>query len=148
MKVLLQRVSRAEVRVEGRTVGAIGRGALVFLGVERGDAEQQARWYARRLSLLKLFSDPAQGPWRRTLAEVDGAALVVSQFTLPARTRKGRRPSFDDAAPPERARILYELFIETLRGEGLPVEEGAFGEMMQVELVNDGPVTFLLDGPS
>ena len=146
VKVLVQRVARASVAVEGEAVGAIGVGALVLLGVERGDTPELAGWYARRLASMKLF--PGDGVlWSRTLAEVGGAVLVVSQFTLAARTRKGRRPSFDPAAPPELAVPLCATFAETLRGEGLRVEEGRFGAMMQVELVNDGPVTFLLDGP-
>jgi D-tyrosyl-tRNA(Tyr) deacylase len=147
VKVLVQRVARASVAVEGEVVGAIGVGALVLLGVERGDTRELAGWYARRLASMKLF--PGDGAlWSRTLAEVGGDVLVVSQFTLAARTRKGRRPSFDPAAPPELAVPLCAAFAEALRGEGLRVEEGRFGAMMQVELVNDGPVTFLLDGPA
>lgn len=146
VKVLVQRVARAAVAVGGETVSAIGPGALVLLGVERGDSAELAGWYARRLAAMKLF--PADGIlWARTLAETGGAVLVVSQFTLAARTRKGRRPSFDPAAPPELAVPLCAAFVQALRGEGLRVEEGRFGAMMQVELVNDGPVTFLLDGP-
>jgi len=146
VKVLVQRVTRASVAVEGETVAAIGAGALVLLGVERDDTAERAGWYARRLASMKLF--PGDGAlWSRTLSEVGGAVLVVSQFTLAARTRKGRRPSFDPAAPPELAVPLCAAFVEVLRGEGLRVEEGRFGALMQVELVNDGPVTFLLDGP-
>lgn len=143
----MQRVARASVAVAGQTVSAIGAGALVLLGVERDDTAELAGWYARRLASMKLF--PGDGaPWSRTLAEVGGAVLVVSQFTLAARTRKGRRPSFDPAAPPELAVPLCAAFVEALHREGLRVEEGRFGAMMQVELVNDGPVTFLLDGPA
>lgn len=147
VKVLVQRVSRASVAVDGQVVAAIGRGALVLLGVERGDTPALAGWYARRLASMKLFPGDAT-LWARTLSEVGGAVLVVSQFTLAARTRKGRRPSFDPAAPPESAIPLCAAFVAALRGERLPVEEGRFGAMMQVELVNDGPVTFLLDGPA
>jgi len=146
VKVLVQRVTRASVAVEGEVVAAIGTGALVLLGVERDDTPERAGCYARRLASMKLL--PGDGVlWSRTLAEVGGAVLVVSQFTLAARTRKGRRPSFDPAAPPEIAVPLCTAFVETLREGGLRVEEGRFGAMMQVELVNDGPVTFLLDGP-
>lgn len=148
MKVLVQRVSRAAVRVADAEVGAIGRGVLVLLGIESGDDRAHAEWYARRLAGMRLFAADDGGLWQRTLAEVGGAVLVVSQFTLAARTRKGRRPSFDDALPPQEALPLYQAFIATLRAEGLPVAEGRFGAMMAVELVNDGPVTFLLDGPS
>lgn len=148
MKVLVQRVSRAQVLVEGEVVGSVGRGVVVLLGVERGDDEKRARWYADRLATLKLFPDPEAGLWRKTLAEVGGAALVVSQFTLAARTRKGRRPSFDPAAEPAEAERIYEIFVEQLERAGLETARGRFGAMMQVELVNDGPVTFLLDGPA
>lgn len=147
MKVLVQRVSRAAVRVDGVAVGAIGKGVLALLGVERQDTAPVAAWYANRLAAMKLFPGDEQ-LWERTLAEVGGGVLVVSQFTLAARTRKGRRPSFDPAAPPALAASLCGVFCRTLREAGLPVEEGRFGAMMQVELVNDGPVTFLLDGPS
>lgn len=147
MKVLVQRVSEASVTVEGATIGRIARGVLVLLGVERGDDEALATWYARRLAALRLFPDES-GLWQRTLGDVGGAVLVVSQFTLAARTRKGRRPSFDDAAEPEMARRLYELFLAVLADEGLATERGRFGALMSVALVNDGPVTFLLEGPS
>lgn len=125
----------------------IGRGVVILLGIERGDRPEQADWYARRVAAMRLFPGPDGTEWVSGLGEVGGAALVVSQFTLAARTRKGRRPSFDPAAPPEEAVPLYRRFVETLRGEGIPVEEGRFRTMMEVELVNDGPVTFLLDGP-
>jgi len=147
MKVLVQRVLRAEVRVEGELTGRIGRGLLVFVGVERTDDEPLARWYARRLLALKLFEDEEGGLWRRSVAEAGGGVLAVSQFTLAARTRKGRRPSFDPAAPPERARELYRAFVDEVAAAGVPVAEGRFGARMEVELVNDGPVTFLIDGP-
>lgn len=148
MKVLLQRVLRAEVRAGGRCVGRIGQGVLIFLGIERADDDAAAEWYARRVPVLKLFPGAEGEPWRQTLVEAGGAALVVSQFTLPARTRKGRRPSFDPAAPPERAIPLYNHFVTVLRDAGVVVEEGEFGAKMEVELVNDGPVTFLLEGPA
>ncbi len=147
MKVLVQRVSRAAVRVNGAVVSEIGRGLLVFLGVERGDAPDVARWFAGRVAALRLFPGESGAHWERSAVEVGADVLVVSQFTLAARTRKGRRPSFDRAAPPEEAIPLYRLFVETLAGAGLRVAEGQFGAMMAVELVNDGPVTFLVDGP-
>lgn len=147
MKVLIQRVLKARVLVDGQSVGDIGRGVLVFLGIERGDTPALSVWYARRMAGMKLF--PGENTlWEKTLGEVKGEVLLVSQFTLAARTRKGRRPSFDPAAPPEIAVPLYEKFRDTLQEEGLHVAEGRFGAMMQVELTNDGPVTFLLDGPA
>ncbi|MDH3285360.1 MAG: D-aminoacyl-tRNA deacylase [Acidobacteriota bacterium] len=148
MKVLVQRVCRAAVRVEGETVGSIATGVLVFIGIERGDDEELARWYARRLASFKLFPGPDGRPWTRTVGEEGGDALVVSQFTLAARTRKGRRPSFDPAAEPERAEALYETFMRELAGQGVGVVSGRFGARMTIELVADGPVTFLLDGPA
>ncbi len=149
MKVLVQRVSRAEVRVDDEVTGRIGRGVVVLLGVETSDDDALARWYAARLASMKLFPDEeGSSLWRRTLGEVGGGVLVVSQFTLAARTRKGRRPSFDPAAPPEQAEALYEVFVGSLEEQGLATARGRFGAMMQVELVNEGPVTFLLDGPA
>jgi len=147
LKILVQRVSRARVSVGEETVGRIGRGVVVFVGVERGDDHRLAEWYARRLAVLRLFPDDDGGPWRKALPEVGGQALVVSQFTLAARTRRGRRPSFDPAEEPERAQELYEAFAARLALEGVPVERGRFGARMEVHLVNDGPVTFLLEGP-
>lgn len=147
MKVLIQRVTRARVEVAGETVGEIGRGAVALVGVEGDDDEAIAAWYGRRLASIKLFPGE-QKLWQRTLAEVDGAVLAVSQFTLAARTRKGRRPSFDPAAPPEQAERLFRVFVDALAAEGVPTAEGRFGAAMHVELVNEGPVTFLLDGPS
>jgi D-tyrosyl-tRNA(Tyr) deacylase len=145
VKVLLQRVSRAEVRVEGRCVGAIGRGLLVLLGVERGDPAEEAVRLADRTAELRVFPDEADR-MNRSVEEVGGACLVVSQFTLAGSTRRGRRPSFDAAAPPEEAEALYGHFVARLRERGLPVETGRFRAMMEVELVNDGPVTLLLTG--
>ena len=144
MKVLLQRVSRAEVRVGGESVSAIGPGLLVFVGVEKGDTAASAEYYAGRTASLRIFED-AGGRMNLSVVEVKGEALVVSQFTLAGSTRRGRRPSFDGAEEPERAALLYELFAEALEREGVPVRRGRFREMMEVELVNSGPVTFLLD---
>ncbi len=148
MRVLVQRVSRAAVRVDGREVASIGRGLIVLLGVETTDDAALAEWYARRLLRLKLFEGSDGRPWSRSVTDAGGAVVVVSQFTLPARTRKGLRPSFDPAAPPELARDLYERFAGEIEAAGVPVGRGEFGARMDVELVNDGPVTFLLDGPA
>ncbi len=148
MKVLVQRVSRAEVRVDGRVVGQIARGLVVLLGVEKTDTLSIASWYARRIAAMKFFADEQGHRWRCCAKEVAAEVLVVSQFTLAAQTRKGRRPSFDPAAAPELAEMLYEHFLAALETAGLPIARGVFGAQMEVELVNDGPVTFLLEGPS
>jgi D-tyrosyl-tRNA(Tyr) deacylase len=147
MKVLIQRVTRAAVRVEGVTISAIERGVLVLLGVEKADTPLLARWYAEKLAAMRLFPDEQGRLWQLSLRELRLEALVVSQFTLAARTRKGRRPSFDDAMDPEAAQQPYREFIEALSLSGVRCQAGQFGAMMQVELVNDGPVTFLLEGP-
>ncbi len=148
MKVLVQRVTGARVLVEGAVVGSIGPGVVVFLGVERGDDAAVADWYAGRLARMRLFPGAAGRPWELDLREAGREALVVSQFTLAARTRKGRRPSFDPAAPPGEALPVYRAFVEALRSRGVAVAEGRFRATMLVELVNEGPVTFLLDGPA
>lgn len=147
MKTLLQRVSRAQVRVDGVAVGSIGHGLLVLLGVERGDSEADADRQADKTAELRIFPDDA-AKMNRSVEEARGAVLVVSQFTLAASTRRGRRPSFDAAAPPEQARALYERFAQRLRARGIPVATGVFQATMEVELVNDGPVTILLDPPA
>ena len=144
MKVLVQRVVRAAVRVDGCTVGSIGRGLLVFLGVERGDTAEDATWFAAKTAELRIFAD-AEGRMNRSVEESGGAVLVVSQFTLAGSTRRGRRPSFDGAAEPSVAEALYGAFVAALRGRGIETATGTFRAMMEVELVNDGPVTFLLD---
>jgi D-tyrosyl-tRNA(Tyr) deacylase len=144
MRVLLQRVSRAEVRVEGRATGAIGAGFLLLVGFTHTDTAPQLAWMADKISGLRLFGDAA-GKMNLGLADVGGAVLVVSQFTLYGDADKGRRPSFIDAARPEVAAPLYGQFIALLRERGLPVETGEFGAMMDVELVNDGPVTLWLE---
>jgi D-aminoacyl-tRNA deacylase len=143
--VLLQRVSRAEVRVEGRVTGSIGTGYLLLVGFHRGDAEATLQWMAEKVISLRLFPDDEQ-KMNRDLSDVAGGILVVSQFTLYGDARKGRRPSFIDAAPPDVAIPLYERFVALLR-ERTPgaVETGEFGAMMDVELVNDGPVTLMLE---
>ncbi|MBP1704742.1 MAG: D-tyrosyl-tRNA(Tyr) deacylase [Chloroflexi bacterium] len=144
MRAVLQRVARAEVRVDGRVVGAIGRGLVVLLGVGAGDDERTAAALARRVTELRIHQD-ADGRTNLDLPAVAGAVLAVSQFTLYADTRRGRRPGFTDAAPPEVASRLYDRFCETLVELGVPVERGVFGALMQVELVNDGPMTIWLD---
>jgi D-tyrosyl-tRNA(Tyr) deacylase len=144
MRVVIQRVSRASVSVDGEIVGVIGVGYVVLVGFTHGDEAPQLQWMADKIVGLRLFPDDV-GKMNRDLAEAGGALLVVSQFTLYGNTRKGRRPSFVDAAAPDEATVLYERFIEELRASGVPVETGSFGAMMDVELVNDGPVTLILD---
>ena len=146
MKAVVQRVSRAEVRARGAVVGTIGRGMLVLLGVAEGDAEAGARALAAKVAKLRIFPSEER-PIDRSVLDVGGAALVVSQFTLCADTSRGNRPSFTGAARPEEAERLYAVFCDALRGEGVPVETGTFGAMMDVELVNDGPVTIVLRSP-
>jgi D-aminoacyl-tRNA deacylase len=145
MRVVLQRVSRAEVRIAGRVTGAIGRGYVLLAGFAPTDDEDVLSWMADKVPALRLFPDD-QGRMNRALDDVDGDVLVVSQFTLYGDTRKGRRPSFIDAAPPDIAVRLYERFVALLR-ERVPgrVDTGEFGAMMEVDLVNDGPVTLLLE---
>jgi D-tyrosyl-tRNA(Tyr) deacylase len=145
VRVVLQRVSRAEVRIEGRTVGRIGRGHLVLLGIAEGDGPEQVEWMADKIVGLRIFADD-EGKMNRSLDEVEGDVLVVSQFTLLGDVRKGRRPSFIGAAAPERAIPLYERFVDTLRASVRGrVETGEFGALMDVELVNDGPVTLVIE---
>lgn len=144
MRAVLQRVSEARVTVESETVGAIGRGLLVLLGVEEGDGEQDAAQLAKKTAELRLFED-REGKMNLSVEEIGGEMLVVSQFTLAADCRKGRRPGFSRAAAPETANALYEHYVALLRERGLTVATGRFQAMMQVALVNDGPVTFLLD---
>jgi len=144
MRAVVQRVSQARVGVGGRTVGEVGKGLLVFLGVGHGDSDQEAEFLANKIAHLRIFSDE-QGLMNRSVIEVEGGVLVVSQFTLWGDCQKGRRPSFTRAAPPDKARALYEDFVRRIRGKGLAVATGEFQEMMEVHLVNDGPVTMLLD---
>ena len=144
MRAVLQRVSRAAVVIDGEIVGTIERGLLVLLGVAPTDTAAEARWLAEKTAGLRIFNDEA-GKMNLSVADAGGGVLVVSQFTLYGDCRKGRRPSFLDAAPPDVAVPLYEEFVNALRALGLPVATGRFGAMMQVELVNDGPVTLLLD---
>ncbi len=144
MRALLQRVEKASVTASGRVVGQIGHGFVILIGVTHGDGEEQAQWLARKAAGLRVFED-AQGKFNLSIRDVGGSALVVSQFTLYADTRKGRRPAFVDAAPPEIAEPLVQRFAELLRAEGIPVEMGVFGARMLVEIHNDGPVTIWLE---
>jgi D-tyrosyl-tRNA(Tyr) deacylase len=144
MRAVVQRVSRGEVRVEGEQVGAVGKGLVVLLGVAREDGEADAAAMADKLAGLRIFEDAA-GKMNLAVAEVGGGLLVVSQFTLLGDARKGNRPGFTDAAPPEVADLLYQRVCALLRANGLPVATGVFRADMAVELVNDGPVTILLD---
>ena len=143
MRACIQRVSRAEVRVGGQTCARIGQGMLVLLGVAQDDTEADVRLLAEKIAGLRIFEDPA-GKMNLSLQDVGGSVLVVSQFTLLAQCWNGRRPSFTEAAPPEKAQQLYELFVQTLAEQGMPVQTGRFREHMEVELVNDGPVTFVI----
>jgi D-tyrosyl-tRNA(Tyr) deacylase len=144
MRALLQRVSHASVTVKGDVVGAIGPGFVVLLGVAHEDSEAEAKWLANKIAGLRLFED-REGKMNLSLSDVEGSVLVVSQFTLYADARKGRRPSFTKAARPEQAEPLVSTFAEQLRRRGLQVEMGIFGAMMQVEIHNDGPVTLMLE---
>ncbi len=144
MRALLQRVASASVTVEGKTVAKIGRGLVILLGVGHADSEAQARFLAEKIAALRIFEDP-QGKTNLSIQDVGGQAIVVSQFTLYADTRKGRRPSFTDAAPPELAAPLVERFAALLAEQGIPTQTGVFGAHMLVEIHNDGPVTIWLE---
>jgi D-tyrosyl-tRNA(Tyr) deacylase len=144
MRAIIQRVSRAKVAVSGDTVGEIGPGVLVLLGVGTGDTRSDADYLAEKTIGLRIFEDP-DGKMNLSVSDTGGALLVVSQFTLYGDVRRGKRPSFDTAAAPQQARELYEYFVEKIRATGLRCETGRFQETMQVELVNEGPVTILLD---
>jgi D-tyrosyl-tRNA(Tyr) deacylase len=144
MRAVLQRVTRARVVIDQEVVGEIGRGLLVLLGVSQTDTVEQARWLGDKVVGLRIFND-AEGKMNLGLTDVGGAVLVVSQFTLYGDCRKGRRPSFIDAAGPEIAIPLYEAFIDAVKAQGVATATGRFGAMMQVELVNDGPVTLIVD---
>ena len=144
MRIVLQRVTQASVSVEGDVVGAIDRGLLILVGVADGDREEQAEALARKVAGLRIFAD-AEGRFNESLLDIRGSALVVSQFTLHADVRKGRRPSFTSAARPEVAEPLVDYFAQSLREQGVPVETGIFGAMMSVALVNDGPFTVVID---
>ncbi len=145
MRALLPRVSSARVLVDREIIGEIGRGLLVFVGVGRDDTIDDVQYLAAKICDLRVFESDAGKPMDRSVLDVGGSVLVVSQFTLYGDVRKGRRPSFDGAAPPDDARRLYEEFVRELRATHLPMATGEFQAMMQVELVNDGPVTLLVD---
>ncbi len=144
MRVVLQRVARASVKVDGEVTGAIGPGFLLLVGLTHADGVDQLTWMAKKVVSLRLFRDD-RGRMNRSLQDVGGRILAVSQFTLYGDAVKGRRPSFVAAAAPEQAEPLFERFVELLAGEGVPVETGRFGAMMEVELINDGPVTLILE---
>lgn len=144
MRAVVQRVSRGSVSVDDKIVGAIGRGVVVLVGVTHDDTKEQAEWLARKIAGLRIFEDDA-GKINAGLLDIDGAALVISQFTLYADVRKGRRPGFTDAALPEVAEPLVEHFVQAMRDHGVPVETGVFGAHMMVEIHNDGPVTILVE---
>lgn len=144
MRLLIQRVSHAKVEVGSLTVGSIGNGALVFLGVAHSDTAKESSYLATKLVHLRMFHDENQ-KMNRSLLDIRGNVLIVSQFTLYADCSEGRRPSFTQAAPPDLAEALYSYFVEEVRKTGLLVETGMFGENMQVSLLNDGPVTFVID---
>ncbi len=145
MRACIQRVLRASVTVAGETCGSIGSGMLVLLGIAPNDTETDARWLAEKIAGLRIFEDAGQ-KMNLSLADVGGAMLVVSQFTLLGDCRRGRRPDFTAAAPPEQAERLYDVFIAAVAKQGVPVVTGRFREHMQVELVNDGPVTLIVEG--
>ena len=144
MKAVIQRVTSASVVVEGKTVGEIGPGILVLLGVEKGDDEAKADWLAEKICNLRIFSD-SEGKMNLSVQETGGSLLIVSQFTIAGNCAKGRRPSFDTAAAPDEGNRLYEYFVAAAKRLGLPVATGIFQADMQVSLVNDGPVTFILE---
>lgn len=144
MRAVVQRVKEASVRIDGAVVGAIGGGLLVLLGVDENDSEQDVRYIADKVAELRIFRDEA-GKFNRSVEDVGGAVLVVSQFTLHGDCRRGRRPSFTRAARPEKAIPMYEAVVSALRARGLVTATGEFGAMMDVHLINDGPVTLLLD---
>ena len=144
MKAVIQRVMRASVEVDGQVVGRIAAGLLVLLGVAKGDGETDGRYLVEKIRTLRIFSDE-QGKMNRSLTDIGGSVLLVSQFTLLGRTTNGRRPGFDEAALPDDAKRRYEAVVAELKAQGVPVETGVFAAHMQVELLNDGPVTFVLD---
>lgn len=144
VRVVVQRVARASVTVDGREVGAVERGLVVLVGIASGDGDEAVAWMADKVAGLRVFPDD-DGKMNRSLLEIGGGALVVSQFTLYGDATRGRRPSFIEAAPPEAAEPIYQRFVEALRGRGVPVATGVFGATMAISLVNDGPVTLVIE---
>ena len=144
MRFVCQRVLEAEVKISDQSVGKIDRGLLVFLGVGKGDTEDDARFISDKLVNLRIFPDE-EGKMNRSVQDIGGAILLISNFTLYGDCRKGRRPGFDNAAGPDQARVLYEYFVEAVRARGVPVETGTFQALMSVHLINDGPVTIIVD---
>lgn len=144
MRALIQRVSKASVTVEGRIAGSIGHGYVILVGVTHGDSRQEVEWLANKIAGLRLFEDDA-GKMNLSINDVGGSVLIVSQFTLYANAKKGRRPSFTGAAHPDYAEPLVSLFADEIQAMGIPVETGVFGAMMSVEIINDGPVTLMLE---
>lgn len=148
MRVLLQRVTASQVVIDDVVIGKIGRGLNLLVGIADTDTEAELQWMAQKCLEVRVFPDPESGRFNQSVLDVGGELLVVSQFTLYGDCRKGRRPSFDRAAPPSHAEALYEQFVEKLRQSGLRVQTGQFGAMMQVSIENDGPVTLLLERES
>ena len=146
MRAVVQRVTKASVSVDGKVVGTIGHGMLVLLAAAVSDGPEQVKWMAEKLAGLRIFSDE-QGKMNLSLDQVRGEMLIVSQFTLYGDCRKGKRPSYAGAAPPDQAQAVYRDFIDEIRKRGIPTQEGIFGAMMMVELVNHGPVTLIVDSP-
>ncbi len=146
MKVVLQRVKEASVWVDQKMVGRIGRGVCLLVGIERGDLESDARYLAKKIAEMRIFPD-ASGKMNLSLIDIPGQILAISQFTLAGSVRRGRRPSFDGAEAPEKAACLFDFFVDQLRAQDLKVETGVFGAMMDVGILNDGPVTFILSRP-
>lgn len=145
MKIIIQRVNRSQVTVNGAVVGRIERGLNLLVGIAPRDTEAELQWMARKCLELRLFPDEASKPWTRSVVDIQGELLVVSQFTLYGDCRKGRKPSFSGSAKPDQAEILYDQFVAILRDSGLRVETGIFGAMMAVDIENDGPVTLILE---
>ena len=145
MKVLIQRVKQSDVKINNETVAKINKGILALVGIERGDTKEQVEKLAKKVVNLRIFPDD-NDKMNRSLADIQGEMLIVSQFTLCGDCKKGTRPSFDKSAPPDIANDLYEYFVSTVKGYGIIVGTGKFGEMMEVSLINDGPVTFMLEG--